>query len=125
MIQKDMIWQNDHHQQAIRDFMILQQQLFNQRIERNKYYRKNPKIKNDMQQEKNEDWKNMVNLERYHVMSESEILQKLNRENPSRNISTGDHAMMALENLEEPINENESDTEDYNSLEDEEYKQRT
>ena len=78
-----------------------------------------------MQQEKNEDWKNMVNLERYHVMSESEILQKLNRENPSRNISTGDHAMMASENLEEPINENESDTEDYNSLEDEEYKQRT
>ena len=32
--------------------------------------------------------------------------------------------MMAWENLEEPINENENDTEDYNSLEDEEYKQK-
>ena len=36
MIQKDKIWHNDHHQQAIRDLMILQQQLFNQRIERKK-----------------------------------------------------------------------------------------
>ena len=26
----------------------------------------------------------MVNLERYHVMSEEEILEKLNSENPSR-----------------------------------------
>ena len=42
MIEKDMIWHNDHHQQAIRDLTILQQQLFNQRIERKKYYRKNP-----------------------------------------------------------------------------------
>ena len=32
--------------------------------------------------------------------------------------------MMAWENLEEPINENENDTEDYNSFEDEENKQR-
>ena len=48
----------------------------------------------------------MVNLERYHVMSGKEILEKLNRENPSRNISTSDHAAMARENLEEPINEN-------------------
>ena len=38
-------------------------------------------------------------------MSESEILQKLNRDNPSRNISTSDHAMMAWDYLEEPINE--------------------
>ena len=66
----------------------------------------------------------MVNLEGYHVMSESEILQKLHRENPSRNISTSDHAMMAWENLEEPINENKNDTEDNCSLEEEEYKQR-
>ena len=35
-----------------------------------------------MEQEKNEDWQNMVNLERYHMVSESEILQKLNNENP-------------------------------------------
>ena len=56
----------------------------------------------------------MVNLERYsyHVMSEKEILQKLNREkNLSRNACTSDHAMMAWEYLEEPINENESDHE--------------
>ena len=66
----------------------------------------------------------MVNLERYHVMSESEILQKLNREKLSKNISTSDHAMMAWENLEEPINENENDKEDYNSLEDEDYEQK-
>ena len=76
MIQKDMIWHYDH-QQAIRDLMILQQQLFNQMIERNKYYRKTPNNKNNMEQEK--DWKNMVNLERYHVMSGSEVLQKLER----------------------------------------------
>ena len=73
--------------------MILQQQLFNQGIERNKYFRKNPNIKNDMEQ-KSEDWKNMVNLERYHVMSESEMLQILNGENQSRIISTSDHAMI-------------------------------
>ena len=100
MIKKDMIWHNDLHQQAIRDLMILQQQLFNQRIERNMYYKKNPNNQNDMEQEKIEDWDNMVNLERYHVMRESEILQKLNRENPSRNISTSDDAMMAWENVE-------------------------
>ena len=52
MIAKDMIWHNDHHQQVIRDLMILQQQLFNQWIERNKYLMKNPKKKNDMEQEK-------------------------------------------------------------------------
>ena len=40
-----------------------------------------------------------MNLERYHVMSGSEILQKLNMENPSRNTSTKNHAMMAWENL--------------------------
>ena len=34
-----------------------------------------------MEQERNEEWNNMVNLERYHVMSESEIFQRLNREN--------------------------------------------
>ena len=38
-------------------------------------------------------------------MSESETLQKVNRDNPSRNISTSDHAMMAWDYLEEPINE--------------------
>ena len=52
MIQKDMIWHNDHHQQAIRDLMILQQQLFNQRIEIKKYYKKTPNNKNDMEQGK-------------------------------------------------------------------------
>ena len=36
MIEKDMIWHNDHHQQAIRNLTILQQQLFNERIERKK-----------------------------------------------------------------------------------------
>ena len=65
MIEKDMIWHNDHHQQAIRDLTILQQQLFNHRIdERNKYYRKNPHNKNDVEQEKHDDWNNMVNIER-------------------------------------------------------------
>ena len=49
---KDMIWHNGHHQQAIRDLSILQRQLFNQRIGRNKYYKKNPNNKNDMEQEK-------------------------------------------------------------------------
>ena len=57
--------------------MILQPQLFNQRIERKKYYKKNPNNKNNVEQEKHDDWKNMVNLERYHVMSEKDILEKL------------------------------------------------
>ena len=124
MIEKDMIWYNDHHQQAIRDLIALQQQLFNQRIERKKYNKKNPNNKNDREQEKHDDWKNMVNLERYHVMSEKEILEKLNRENSSRNVCTSDHAMMAWENLEESINENESDSEDYNSPDNEENPQK-
>ena len=51
MIEIDMIWHNDHHQQAIRDLMILQPQLFNQRIERKKYYKKNPNNKNNVEQE--------------------------------------------------------------------------
>ena len=53
----------------------------------------------------------MVDIERYHVMSETEILEKLNKENPAINTSMSDHAMMAWEYLEEPINENESDSE--------------
>ena len=65
-----------------------------------------------------------MNLERYHVMSGSEILQKLNIENPSRNTSTKDHTMMAWENLDEPINEDENDTEDYNLLENEKFEQK-
>ena len=77
MIEKDMICHNDHHQQAIRDLTILQKQLFNQRIERNKYYRKNPHNKNNVEQENHDDWKKMVNIERYHVISEKEILEKL------------------------------------------------
>ena len=32
IIQKDMIWHSDHHQQAIRELMVLQQQLFYQRL---------------------------------------------------------------------------------------------
>ena len=60
MIEKDMIWYNDHHQQAIRDLTILQQQLFNQRIERKKNYSKNPHNKNDVEQKKHDDWKNIV-----------------------------------------------------------------
>ena len=63
----------------------------------------------------------MVNLERYHVMSEKEILEKLNRENPSRNVCTSDHAMMAWENLEKPINENKNDSENYNSPDEENF----
>ena len=77
-----------------------------------------------MEQENHDDWKNMVNLERYHVMSEKGILGKLNWENPSRYICTSDHAMMAWKNLEEPINENENDSEDYNSPEAEEKLQK-
>ena len=75
-----------------------------------------------MEQERNEEWNSMANLERYHVMSESEILQRLNSENPnsSRYINTSDHAMMAWESFKEPINENESD-EDDKLFEDEEY----
>ena len=75
-----------------------------------------------MEQEKIEDWQNMANLERYHMVSESEILQKLTNENPSRNININEHAMMAWENLKEPINEN--DTEDSDSLEDEKYRKK-
>ena len=123
MIEKDMTWNNDHHQLAIRDLIILQQQLFNQRIERKKYYKKNPN-KNDMEQEKQEDWRNIINLERYHVMSEEGILEKLNRENPSRSMCTSDHAMMAWEYLEEPIIENESDHENCSSPDNEEISQK-
>ena len=61
-----------------------------------------------------------VNLERYHVMSEEEILKKLNRQNPSRNVCTSDHAMMACEYLQEPINENEGDHENCSSPDNEE-----
>ena len=55
----------------------------------------------------------MVKLERYDVMTESEILQRLDSEklNSLRYINTTDHAMMGWKNLEEPINENESDEE--------------
>ena len=56
-----------------------------------------------MEQEKNEDWQKMVNLERYHMVSESEIRQKLNNENPSRNINVNEHAMMAWENLKDQL----------------------
>ena len=50
-----------------------------------------------MEQERNEEWNNIVNLERYHVLTESEILQRLNSEklNSLRYINTTDHAMMA------------------------------
>ena len=48
-----------------------------------------------MEQEKHDDWKNMGNLERYHAMSEKEILGKLNRETPSGSACKSDHAMMA------------------------------
>ena len=48
-------------------------------------------------------------------MSEEEILEKLIRENPSRNMCASDHVMMAWEYLEEPINENESDHENCSS----------
>ena len=71
MIQKDMAMHNDHHEQAIRDLMALQQQLFIQRIERNKYYRRSLDNKNDMEPERNEDWNNNVILQRYDVISES------------------------------------------------------
>ena len=50
--------------------MIRQQQLFNQRFERLKYYKKTPNDKSNIEQEKHDDWKIMVNLEKYHVMSE-------------------------------------------------------
>ena len=57
-------------------------------------------------------------------MSEKEILEILNRVNPSRNICTSDHAMMVGESLEELNNENDHDSENYNSPEDEENLQR-
>ena len=53
-----------------------------------------------------------------------EILEKSNRENPSRNVCTSDHAMMAWEYLEEQINENESDPENYNSPDNEDNPQQ-
>ena len=123
MIQKDMIWHNEHHQPAIRELVFLQQQLFNQRIERNRYYGNSPNHNSNMEQERNEEWNNMVNLERYHVMTESDIFQRLKSENLNslRFLSTNDHVMITWENLEEPINENESDV-DNNLFEDEEYK---
>ena len=76
MIQKDVTWYNEFHQQAIRELVFLQQQLFNRRIERNKYYGKSPNNKSNMGQERNEEWNNMVKSERYHVMTESEIVQR-------------------------------------------------
>ena len=118
MIQIDIIWHNNNHQQAIRDLMILQQQLFNQRIERKKYYKKTPNNKSNMEKEKHDDWKNLVNLERYHVMSEKEILENF----IGRTLCTSDHAIIAWENLEEPINENDSKV--YNSPEEEENLQK-
>ena len=45
MIQKDMIWHNEHHQHSIRELVFLEQQLFNQRIERNQHYGKAQTIK--------------------------------------------------------------------------------
>ena len=83
MIEKDIIWHNDHHQQAIRELILLQQQLFNQRIERNKYYKRKPNNKSD-EQKKLDDWKNMVNIERCHVKSKKEVLEKLVKENPKK-----------------------------------------
>ena len=64
----------------------------------------------------------MVNIERYsyHVVSEKEILEKLKRENPTRNAYLCVHAMMAWEYMEEPIEENESDSENFNSPNNEE-----
>ena len=62
----------------------------------------------------------MVNIERYHVMSEKEFVQKFKKENPTRNGFLSDHAMMAWEYLEDPINENESDSEHLNSPNNEE-----
>ena len=52
-----MTCNHDHHQQAIRDLINLQQQLFNERTERKKYYKKIPNNRNNMEQEKQEDWK--------------------------------------------------------------------
>ena len=79
--------------------------------------------KSKKEQERSEEWNNMVNLERYHVMPEREILQRFNSKNPnsSRYMNTTDHAMMAWKNLEEPINEAEYE-EDNDLFEDEEYK---
>ena len=66
----------------------------------------------------------MVSLERYHVMSEEEILEILNREDPSINMCASDHAKMAWEFLEEPVNENESDQEYCSSPDNEEIHER-
>ena len=127
MIQTDMIWHTEHHNQAIRELVFLQQQLFNQRIERYRQYGKSPNNKSDMGQERttNEELHNMVNLERYHVMTESEIIQILYSENlnSSRQRKTSDHAMMAWENFEEPINTNKIDEND-NLFEDEEHRNK-
>ena len=115
MIQEDMIWQNDHYQPAIRELVFIQQQLFNQRIERNKYYGKHSSNNSDMGQETNtnEEWNNISNLERYHVMTESESHQRLNRENPNS----------SKHKTQKPINENEID-EDDNLFKDEEYRNK-
>ena len=46
-----------------------------------------------MEQEKDDDWKNIVNLERYHVIREKEILEIKQGEPFKRNICTSDHAI--------------------------------
>ena len=50
----------------------------------------------------------MVEVEYYHVMSESGILQKINKEDPDNQSSPGtrnlrEQAMMAWETLDEPL----------------------
>ena len=85
MIEKDIMWHTYHHQKDITELMLLQQQLYNQRIEINTYYNKNNlNDKNDKNQEKHDDWKNMGDTERYHIMRETEILEKLNKKNPAK-----------------------------------------
>ena len=89
MIQKDMSWQNDQSAQAIRNLENLQNHL---RIERSKFYRNLMEQRHNQTEgqendpihvQENENWKRMVEMECYHVMSENEILQKLNKDNQS------------------------------------------
>ena len=55
---------------------------------------------------------------------QKQILEKLNRENPSRKACISDDAMIAWEYLEEPINENISDSEEFRSPDNDENPQK-
>ena len=91
MIQNYVSSQNDQSAQGIRKLENLQNHLLNLRIERSRYYVNSIKHRHNQKEEqenepihvqRNENWKRMVEMECYHVIAESEILQKLNKESP-------------------------------------------